>query len=108
MIIPWFSEGTAHGFSYLSLFSLASVLDVYVKQGRHRALVTAVFGFGACLGISLFVLAMIAASTGQPHYISRSLGIAGFVMSVVFIVVFLNLRRCYTKAELRQIAAREI
>ena len=105
---PWFAAQSAHWFSYLSLRSLVSVLEVFVDRGRYRALITAVIAAGAVLGTVLVILTMVAALAGQPDYVLLTLGVAGGVLTVVFVSVLLSLRRQYTVAELRRMAAKEI
>jgi hypothetical protein len=105
---PWFVPGTAQSFSYLSLLSLVSVLQIFVDRGRYKVAVTAALTAGAVLGAILLVLTAIAAVAGQPHYVVFVFGLGGAVISVVFGAVMLSLRGQYTKAELRRIAARDI
>lgn len=105
---PWFGADGAHAFSYLSLLSLAAGLQVFVNRGRYRALVTSVLTAGAALGAALLVLAAIAVWTGQPRYILLALGVTGGVSSAVFGGVLLTLRRQYTVAELRRMAAKDL
>ena len=105
---PWFGAQSAHGFSYLSLLSLLSVLQVFVDRGRYRMLMTSLIAAGAVLGTVLVILTTVAALAGQPGYVLLTLGVAGGVITVVFVSVLLSLRRQYTMAELRRMAAKEI
>jgi hypothetical protein len=105
---PWFGVESAHWFSYLSLLSLVSVLQVFVDRGRHRYLVATVVATGAALGAVLLILTTTAVLAGQPRYVLFPLGLSGSVIGIVFGSVLLTLRRQYTVAELRRMAAKEI
>lgn len=107
-MIPWFDPHSAHWFSFCSLLSLASVLQVFVDRGRHRALVTAVLAAGGVFGAALLLLTVVAALAAQPGYVLFALGLTGVVISAIFGTVLLTLRQQYTAAELRRMAAKEI
>ena len=104
----WFSAGTAQSFSYLSLLSLASVLQILVDRGRYRTMVTVVLAVGTGLGVTLLALAAIATVVGQPKYMVFVLTLCGVVIGGAFGGVLLSLRGHYTKAELRRIVAKDI
>jgi hypothetical protein len=108
MSTEWFDQHTAVWFCYLSLFSLVSVLGYFVKQGRHRMLVTTAFGVCAGIGVLLLGASIIAAMTDQPRHVIFPFAFSGAVIGSVFAVTLTGLRGRYTAAELRRVASKEI
>ena len=104
----WFSPGVASLFSFLSLLSLCAVFEAFAKQGRHLALVIAVWN--GVLGFAALLLfgSGLALVTGQPSYVARSLALSGFVLGAVFTGTWSNVKSLYRKAELRKTVATDL
>lgn len=100
MMTPWFSLETARWLAFLSLFSLFSLLSYFIKQGRHRRVVTWVLALCATTGVVLLALAIIANMAGQPGHVVFPLGVAGVVMSTVFLQLSGNFIRCLTSCSM--------
>lgn len=108
MIDPWFTPEVSLRFTFLSLFSLLAILEVFVAKGRHRRAVTSALAAGAAAGVILLALAVLAGIGGQPRFVLIALGVPGIVLSVVFATVLASLPSRYAATELRRIASKEI
>jgi predicted tellurium resistance membrane protein TerC len=104
----WFSPDVARSFAFLSLLSIAAAFEPLAKQGRGRAIVTAIFGACVALGVLFLVAATVATWTGQPSYVLRSLWLAGIVVTIPFVAAFKEMQRIYREAEVRKTVAADL
>lgn len=104
----WFAKDVAPFFSLFSLLAVLSVLERYVKQGRHREAITNVFRAGAALGVLFALLAAVAWTMGQPRYVYATLALTGVLVAAGFLASMKDLKRAYAEAELRKTLASDL
>jgi hypothetical protein len=104
----WISPEIAPWFSFFSLTSLGGILAVFVRRGQLRALVTAVWGAGAVVGVVMLAGALAGAAMGQPWWVLIALGVPGLVLSTVYGWSVLTLDKAYAASEMRRTMAQDI
>ncbi|HJU41205.1 MAG TPA: hypothetical protein VJ691_00265 [Vicinamibacterales bacterium] len=104
----WFSPEVARSFAFLSLLAVTAVLEPVAQQGRFRAMVLAVFGACVVLGAAFFAAGGLALLADQPSYVSRSLLLVGFVVTIPFVGAFVSIQKIYREAELRRTVASDL
>jgi hypothetical protein len=104
----WFGPDVAVWFSFLSLLSLAAVLDLPAQRGKHEGLVTGALKAGVALGVGLLGLAAAAALLDQPWYVLFPFLVTGVVVTPAFIGGLHSARGAYRAAEARRIVARNL
>ena len=108
MTEAWFSPDVARSFAFLSLLAVTAVLEPFAQQGRFRAIVTAIFAGGVAFGSAFAVAGGLALLAGQPAYVTRSLLLAGFVITIPFIGAVMSIQKIYREAELRKTVASDL
>lgn len=104
----WFGPDVAPWLSFLSLLALAAALESFAKRGKHRPLVTGVYGAGLVLGVALLGLGAAALLLEQPWYVVFPLLWAGAVTTPAFAWGLRGLRHLYEEAEGRRIVAKNL
>ena len=108
MTEAWFAAGEGRWIAGLALLAVLAVLEPVAQQGKHRRLVLGAFAACAVLGLALLAASIVGAMTGQPAYVVRPLGAAGFAVGVSFTGTFFAMRRVYAEAELRRTIATDL
>ena len=108
MTEPWFSPDVARSFAFLSLLAVTAALEPLAKQGRLRAIVLSVFGTCTLLGAAFFAAGILAWLADQPAYVSRSLLLVGFTVTIPFVGAFIATQKIYRDAELRRTVASDL
>ena len=108
MTDAWFSPETARFFSFLSLLSLCSLFAIPARKGRLRGLAVGVWNAVVVFAVLLLGAGVLAASTGQPPYVTRAMLLSGFVVGVTFVVTRRALIRGYEEAEVRRTVAADL
>jgi hypothetical protein len=105
---PWISQDVAPFFSLLSLSAGLSCVEHFVRRGRQRGLVTAVYGGAGLAGLALLVAGLVALASGQPWFVWFAFGFPGVVMALVFAISLTQLDGQYAEAEMRRSIAKDI
>ncbi len=108
MTTAWFEPGVAIWFSFLSLFSLLSVLGPFAERGEHRKAVVGAFKGALGLGVVFLALTGAAALAEQPGYVIVPFLVCGVVLTAVFASTLPGIHRAYQQAEHRKMAAKDL
>jgi hypothetical protein len=108
MTDAWFSPEAARFFSFLSLLSLCSLFAVPAKKGQLRGFALGVWNAVIAGAVLLLGASAVAASTGQPVYVTRALLLSGFVLGVTFVITRRALIRGYDEAAVRRTVAADL
>lgn len=104
----WIAPEIAPWFSLASLTAALASLDVFVRRGEHRRLVSLVWGAATFAGVVVLLAAIAGALTGQPWWVLLALGVPGVVVTTACGWSTLTLGRAYSESEHRRTLAKDL
>jgi len=108
MTEAWFPAHVAPLFSFFSLLSVISALQMFVQRGQYRRWVTAIYLAATAVGLVLILMACVALARHQPGYVLFALGFPGAVIFLTCGIGTLMLRQRYSAAEMRKSVADDL